>query len=234
MTAEETVKNNNPEKPASGAGPATDAPVGPGGADTAAATRLPADDSRTDEAAEGLDFGQERMLNEQKAEADLASTDPEDAAQTDSEARLAAANARADENWERVLRMQADMENQRKRAQKDVTSARKFALEGMINDLLPIRDSLEMGIAAARETETSAEKIIEGSDLTLTMLTQAFEKYNIIAIDPLGQKFDPEFHQAMSMQTVEGREPNTVTSVLQKGYTLNERLLRPALVMVAK
>jgi len=150
------------------------------------------------------------------------------------QAELDAAQRKADENWERVLRMQADIENQRKRAQRDVENARKYALEGMINDLLPIKDSLEMGIAAARESDSDASKIIEGSDLTLKMLTQAFEKYNISEVDPIDQKFDPEFHQAMSMQEVEGKEPNTVTGVLQKGYTLNGRLLRPALVMVAK
>ena len=147
---------------------------------------------------------------------------------------LAASEAKAEDNWARVLRMQADMENQRKRAQKDVEKARKFALESLVNDLLPVKDSLEMGISAARSDDADIDKILEGSDLTLKMLVQAFEKYNICEVDPTDQKFDPEFHQAMSMQEVEGKEANTVVGVMQKGYTLNERLIRPALVMVAK
>lgn len=148
--------------------------------------------------------------------------------------QLAAATAKAEEHWERLLLMQADMENQRKRSAREVSNARKFALEGVVNDLLPVKDSLEMGISAAQQEDAAVEKIIEGSELTLKMLSQAFEKYNIIEIDPIDKKFDPDFHQAMSMQEIEGREPNTVASVLQKGYTLNDRLIRPALVMVAK
>ena len=126
------------------------------------------------------------------------------------------------------------MENQRKRAQKDLENARKFAVEGLISDLLPIKDSLEMGIAAAREPDADVSKIIEGSDLTLKMMVQAFEKYNIIEIDPIDQKFNPDLHEAMSAQPAEGKDPNTITAVFQKGYTLNDRLIRPALVMVAK
>ncbi|MBX2825738.1 MAG: nucleotide exchange factor GrpE [Gammaproteobacteria bacterium] len=238
MTAEETVGDNNRKPPESNTAP-EDAQVttgdGDGGDGGNDSQNGAANDAAPEQGAEAsdteLDFGQDRMNPEPAGEADL-ETDADPLA--DLQAQLAAATTRADENWERVLRMQADMENQRKRSQKDVENARKFAMEGLINDLLPIRDSLEMGIAAARESESDAEKIIEGSDLTLKMMSQTFEKYNINVIDPLDQKFDPEFHQAMSMQDVEGKESNTVTSVLQKGYTLNDRLLRPALVMVAK
>jgi len=135
---------------------------------------------------------------------------------------------------EQLLRMQAEMENQRKRAQNDVTKAHKFALEKIALDLLPVKDSLEMGLEAATAEDAEPSKIIEGSELTLKMLAQALEKYNIVEINPIDEKFDPEFHQAMTMQPVEGKEPNTVAGVMQKGYTLNERLIRPALVMVAK
>jgi len=148
--------------------------------------------------------------------------------------RLAAAEARADENWDRLLRLQAEMENQRKRAQRDVAAARKFALEGIVGDLLPVHDSLEMGLAAAGENGATMESLREGSELTLKMLGSALERHNVVAIDPVGEKFDPAFHQAMTMQPVEGVAPNTVVSVMQKGYTLNDRLVRPALVMVAK
>lgn len=226
MTSKETVGDGNADSssPKPGTGPGTD-PNAESNTDpnsNPGAEQINGDDP--------LDFDKARM---EAQDTDAPDLETEDEPET-LEARLLAAEQKADENWERVLRMQADMENHRKRAQKDVENARKFALEGMINDLLPIRDSLEMGIAAARETDADAEKIIEGSDLTLKMLAQAFDKYNINEINPIDQKFDPEFHQAMSMQEIEGKEPNTVTAVLQKGYTLNQRLLRPALVMVAK
>jgi len=149
-------------------------------------------------------------------------------------AGLHAAESKATENYDRLLRLQAEMENQRKRAQKEVVNARKFALESMVDDLLPVKDSLEMGLTAAKSEDSDLGKIVEGSELTLKMLSQAFEKYNIFEINPIDEMFDPTFHQAMSVQEVEGKETNTVTSVLQKGYTLNERLIRPALVMVAK
>lgn len=148
--------------------------------------------------------------------------------------QLAAAEAKASENWDRLLRLQAEMENQRKRAQNDVTKARKFALEGIVGDLLPVKDSLEMGLAVADGEDASPQSIIEGAELTVKMLAQVFEKNNILEVNPVDEKFDPEFHQAMSMQEVEGKVPNTVTAVMQKGYTLNDRLVRPALVMVAK
>lgn len=150
------------------------------------------------------------------------------------QARLDEAEAKASENWDRLLRLQAEMENQRKRAQNDVNKARKFALESIVGDLLPVKDSLEMGLAAASTEDTDPKSIVEGAELTLKMLAQVFEKNNIIEVNPVDEKFDPEFHQAMSMQQVEGKDPNTVTSVMQKGYTLNDRLVRPALVMVAK
>lgn len=147
---------------------------------------------------------------------------------------LAAVQLKADEHWDRLVRLQAEMENQRKRAQNDVGKARKFALEGIVGDLLPVKDSLEMGIAAAQAEDADPKSIAEGAELTLKMLGQVFEKNNIVEVNPVDEKFDPEFHQAMSMQEIEGKQPNTVASVMQKGYTLNERLVRPALVMVAK
>ncbi len=148
--------------------------------------------------------------------------------------QLAESESRANENWDRLLRLQAEMENQRKRAQQDVTKARKFALEGIVGDLLPIKDSLEMGLAAAQVDDADPNSIVQGAELTLKMLAQVFEKNNILEINPVDEKFDPEFHQAMSMQQIEGKAANTVASVMQKGYTLNDRLVRPALVMVAK
>lgn len=147
---------------------------------------------------------------------------------------LAAAQAQAEDYWNRLVRSEAEKENVRKRAEKDVDSARKQALEKLAGELLAVRDSLEMGVDAARQDDAEVEKIREGTELTLKMLTQAMDKFSIEEIDPTGEKFNPDLHQAMSMQEVEGYEPNTVISVMQKGYRIGDRLLRPALVMVAK
>lgn len=149
-------------------------------------------------------------------------------------AQLEEAEAKAKEYWDRLLRTEAEKENARKRAERDAEAARRYAVEGFASELLSVRDSLELGLEAARQDDADLEKIREGTELTHRMLTQLFEKFHIEEIDPVGQKFDPELHQAMSMQEVEGSESNTVVSVMQKGYRLNERLLRPALVMVAK
>lgn len=148
--------------------------------------------------------------------------------------QLAAAEDRAKENWERVLRTEADKENVRKRAERDADSARKRAVENFASELLAVRDSLELGLEAARQEDADLGKLIEGTELTERMLAQLMEKYSIEPIDPVGEKFNPDLHQAMSMQEVEGQESNTVISVMQKGYRLHDRLLRPALVMVAK
>ena len=113
-------------------------------------------------------------------------------------------------------------------------NARKFGLEPLLNDLLPTVDSLEMGLQASAAENATVESIREGMELTRNMLAGTLEKHGVAEVNPAGERFDPEFHQAMSMQSVEGAAPNTVVQVLQKGYTLNERLLRPALVMVAK
>lgn len=145
------------------------------------------------------------------------------------------ARNKADEHWNQFLRLQAEMENLRKRNERDVTNAHKFALEKFTAELLPVKDSLEMGIAAASEGETiSADKLKEGSELTLKMLSSAFEKFNIKEINPLNEKFNPEHHEAMSIQERADVEPNTVVAVVQKGYLLNDRLVRPAMVIVSK
>lgn len=147
---------------------------------------------------------------------------------------LEAAQARANDYWDRLMRTEAEKENIRKRAERDADSARRYALEKFATELLAVRDSLELGEQAAGQDDADVAKLREGTELTLKMLTQAMEKFSIEEINPVGEKFNPELHQAMSMQEAEGHEPNTVVSVMQKGYRLNDRLLRPALVMVAK
>ena len=134
-------------------------------------------------------------------------------------------------NWELYARSVAELENVKRRAEKDVQSAHKFALEKFGNDLLAVKDSLELGLSVE---DADAEKLREGTDLTLKMLTQVLVKFNIIEVNPVGESFDPNHHQAITMQPSAEHEPNTVISVMQKGYLLNDRLLRPAMVIVSK
>jgi molecular chaperone GrpE len=141
------------------------------------------------------------------------------------------AEKKAEENWELLLRARAEMENLRRRTQKDLENAHKYGMEKFVAELLPVRDSMELGLAAE---DASAESLREGMELTMNMLNRAFEKLGVTEIDPLHQPFNPELHQAMSMQPSADLEPNTVTAVMQKGYLLNDRLVRPAMVMVSK
>lgn len=164
-----------------------------------------------------------------EAQAPAAELSPEELAQA-----LQIAREEAEKHWESVLRVRAEIENLRKRSQRDIEHAHKYGLERFVEELLPIRDSMELGLTASREEGASTEKMGEGLELTLRMLIGAMEKFGIEEIDPANAPFDPDFHQAMSMQEVEGVESGTVTTVVQKGFALNGRLVRPALVMVAK
>ena len=168
------------------------------------------------------------------APAEEASQDaaPEDAARAaEPEDELAAATAKAEENWDRYLRAVAELDNVRKRAARDVEKAHKFALEGFGKELLAVRDTLEMGLAAAEGA--SVESLIEGKNATLKLLTSTMQRFGIEEVDPAGEPFDPELHEAISMQPSDDVEPGSVVTVVQKGYTLNGRLLRPAMVIVA-
>jgi molecular chaperone GrpE len=153
------------------------------------------------------------------------------AEQAGAEATLEELQARADENWDRYLRAAAEIENVRKRAIRDVERARKYALENFSRELLEVKDSLEMGIAAAENAD--AASLLEGSEATLKVLTGTLERFGIEEVDPEGEPFDPELHEAMTMQPSNDVEPGSVLTVIQKGYTLNGRLLRPARVIVA-
>ena len=147
------------------------------------------------------------------------------------EDELAAAQAKADENWDRYLRAAAELDNVRKRATRDVENARKFALERFGKELLAVRDTLEMGLAAAENA--SVETLIEGKNATLKLLATTMQQFGIEQVDPAGEPFDPELHEAISVQPSDDVEPGSVVTVVQKGYTLNGRLLRPAMVIVA-
>ena len=150
------------------------------------------------------------------------------------EDELAEARRAATEHLDRALRAQAELENVRRRLERDLQNAHKFALERFVSELLPVKDSLELGLAASTEKEASPASIAEGVELTLRMLEQVMAKFGITVVDPAGEPFDPEFHQAMTMQQNDSVESGTVLTVVQKGYLLNERLVRPAMVIVAK
>ena len=145
-------------------------------------------------------------------------------------AELEKLQEKADQNWDTVLRMKAEAENQRRRSDKQVEDAHKYAVQKFVGELLPVADSLEMGMAA----EGDIEQIREGMNLTMNVLNKALEKFSVESVDPLGEKFDPELHQAMAMQPSDEYEEGHVSAVMQKGYTLNGRLVRPAMVMVVK
>ena len=137
------------------------------------------------------------------------------------------------ESVDKALRATAELENIRKRTSRDIENAHKYALERFVNELLPVIDSMELGINASQSAE-DIESLREGMDLTLKKLFDCLEKFGVKAIDPTGEKFDPDWHEAVSMQELEGSDSGQVVTVMQKGYELNGRLVRPAMVVVAK
>lgn len=148
------------------------------------------------------------------------------------EQELQQALAKANENYELYLRARAEGENIRRRAQDDIAKAHKFAIESFAEALLPVMDSLEKAVEASA---SAPDALREGVELTLKQLRAAFEKGRLTVIDPVGQKFDPHLHQAISMVPAPaGTAPNTVVTVLQKGWMIADRILRPALVTVAQ
>ena len=170
------------------------------------------------------------MQDEHNTETHPTETPPEKETMPSLEELLKAAELQAAEHHDAWLRAKAETENMRRRAAEDVDKARKFAVENFAGELLAVKDSLEAALAAE---SPSVDNLKDGVELTLKQLTAAFGKFNLHDINPVGEKFDPHQHQAI--QVVESDQPaNTVVTVLQKGYRLNERTLRPALVMVAK
>ncbi len=158
-------------------------------------------------------------------------TTPDDG---DLAAQLEEARNKADENWDLAVRARAELENLRKRHDRDLSNAHKYALERFVSELLPVRDSLELGLKAAQEEHADVAKLREGTELTLNLFSSVLEKFNVAVIDPEGEPFNPELHQAMAMQPAEDVAPNTVINVVQKGYSLNGRLVRPAMVIVSQ
>ncbi|GAB1621430.1 nucleotide exchange factor GrpE [Agarivorans albus] len=148
--------------------------------------------------------------------------------------RLATAEQTVADQKDGVIRAKAEVDNIRRRSAQEVEKARKFALEKFANELLPVIDNMEMALQHANREDEALTSMIEGVELTLKTLIDAVKKFGIEVVSPQDETFDPEKHQAMGMQEVEGVAPNTVVAVLQKGYELNGRLLRPAMVMISK
>lgn len=189
------------------------------------AAEEPAAGAAVGDAARDGDTGE---TGEAEAQAATGATEP------DLRAALEAAETRAEENWNQFLRARAEIENVRRRAERDVEQARRQSLEKLAGELLAVKDSLEMGVDAANEDSADIGKLREGSELTLRMFNQALEKFGIEELNPQGERFDPERHEAMAAQESAAHEPNTVIHVVQKGYRLGDRLLRPAMVIVAR
>lgn len=181
---------------------------------------------------------QETPVEDETTAADSDTGAAEDSASNDPEQTLLEledARTKADEHWNQCLRLQAEIDNLRKRNERDLANAHKFALEKFAEDLLPVIDSLEMGITHGQEEGAELAKLLEGTELTHKQLMQVMNKFGVEVIDPVGAAFNPEFHEAMVMQPApEGTDSNTVLVVFQKGYMLNGRLVRPAKVIVAQ
>ncbi|WP_445767360.1 nucleotide exchange factor GrpE [Rheinheimera sp.] len=166
--------------------------------------------------------------------ADTVELSGEDSIITKLETQLTQTKAQLAEQHDLMLRIKAEADNIRRRASMDVEKAHKFALEKFAADLLPVVDNLERALAFINREDEALKSVVEGVELTMKSFLDTVAKYGINQIDPLGQPFNPELHQAMSIQPSADVAPNSVTFVMQKGYELNGRLLRPAMVGVSK
>ena len=200
---------------------------------------LGAGDGATESAPPGGSGAQAQELPERESERSADVEPHEELAPVEQDAaalasELKSAQKLAEEHWDTVLRTRAELDNMRKRSQREVENAHKYGLERVMDELLPVLDSLELGLSAARDENVEVAKVREGIELTLKMLFSATGKFGLKEVDPLGEAFDPEYHQAITVQEAAGRDPGTVTTVVQKGYLLNDRLIRPAMVIVAQ
>ena len=152
----------------------------------------------------------------------------------DLESQLQEAQQSAKDNWDKLLRSQAEMENLKRRTTKDLENAHKFALDGFVKALLEVSDSLTMGIKSAKDEKATIETTTEGLELTMKVFNSTLEKFGVESINPVDEKFDPELHEAVTMVPMPDKKSNTVLEVIQTGFTLNGRLVRPALVIVAQ
>ena len=147
---------------------------------------------------------------------------------------LDSARLKIDEHWNEVLRSKAELENIQRRSDKQIANAHRYALEKFIKELLPIVDSLERGLSEITSDDETIQSMQQGMQMTLDMFIKTLEKFGVSILNPHAEKFNPEHHEAMTMQPSDEHEPNTIIQVIQKGYLLNDRLIRPAMVIVAK
>jgi len=182
--------------------------------------------------ADGIDESLEEQAG-MTADPSRTDADPEDPVEK-LESDLQAARLEAAEAKENMLRMQADMENLRKRLVREHEKSRLRTLEHFMSDLLPVRDSLERGLEAASDPAATVEALTEGKQLIMKMLAKAMGDHGLTTIDPVGEPFDPEKHEAMTMLTSDQHAENTVIDVIEKGYQLHDRLIRPAKVVVSR
>ncbi len=177
---------------------------------------------------------EERQTDEQRERDDDApAVDGGDETPEDLEAALDEARRKADDYWDQLLHARADLTNMQRRAERELANAHKYALDRFVRELLPVHDSLELGLKAASEPDSDPEKIREGIELTLRMLIEVLDKFGVKVVDPQGEPFDPALHEAMTTQPAPDLPPNTVVNVFQKGFVLNDRLVRPASVVVS-
>lgn len=170
----------------------------------------------------------------EKVEDETIETTEEVAQEDDLQTQLEEAQQSAKDNWDKVLRAQAEMENLKRRNAKDLENAHKFALDGFVKALLEVKDSLTMGLKTANEEKATIEHIIEGLEMTDKVFLSTMEKFGVEAVNPEGETFNPEFHEAVTMVPMPDKESNSVLEVVQVGFTLNGRLVRPAMVVVVQ
>ena len=189
----------------------------------------PDNSAETDDLAQTQESAASKPMSDQPSETSGADTDE------DSDSALTAAKSEAEKYRDMALRAEAEMQNLRRRSERDVQNAHKFGAERLIQNLLPVVDSLEKAVEASQQAETAEDDPqLEGLKLCLKLFTDVLIKEGIEVVEPLGEPFDPNVHEALSMIENPDMEPNTVMAVIQKGYRLHERLVRPAMVMVSK
>jgi len=176
---------------------------------------------------------QQKQQNEEHIEA-KENTSNENEKSLDLETQLAEAQQSAKDNWDKLLRSQAEMENLKRRNTKDLEKAHKYALDAFVKALLEVKDSLSIGLKSAMDKNATLEHTIEGLELTNKVFTTTLEKFGVETIDPIGEKFNPELHEAVTMVPLPDKKSNTVLEVVQVGFTLNDRLVRPAMVIVVQ
>lgn len=170
----------------------------------------------------------------EKIEDENIETTTQESQADDLQTQLEEAQQSTKDNWDKVLRAQAEMENLKRRNAKDLENAHKFALDGFVKALLEVKDSLTMGLKIAQEDSASVESITEGLEMTDKVFTSTLEKFGVETINPKGEAFNPEFHEAVTMIPMPDQESNSVLEVIQAGFTLNGRLVRPAMVIVVQ